>query len=132
MVGTVVAATVLAVSTIVAPAPASGLAIPLGLTGHVWVGNDLESCPHVSGPPGATIVGTYTAVGTMQGPGTRAGTVRWWEPFVATGSWGTCVPGAYAGATAGEAKFVLHAHSSFGDFVAVVQCVVNRGAVTCF
>jgi hypothetical protein len=131
MVKALVAATVVVVSTFAAPVPASGLGIALGLTGRIWVGNDFESCAHVSGPAGATIVGTYTAVGTMQGPGTRVGTVRWSQPFAATGSWGVCVPGAYFGATAGEAKFVLHAHSASGEYAEVLQCVVNRGVVTC-
>lgn len=131
MVRSCVAAAVLAASVCATTAPAGAIGLGLGLAGTVAVGPDLGACATVTGPAGSTIVGSFTAVGQVQGPGTRFGTIRYTTPFVATSSWSGCAPGAYPGATAGEAKYVLHAHSTAGDYVEVKQCVVNRGVVTC-
>ena len=112
--------------------PASGLAIAVGMTGGISVTSDFGACAYVSaGSPNQLIVGSFTAVGVMQGPGTRLGTVRFSEPILATGSWSRCIFGAYPGATAGDAKYVLHAHTTSGEYLEVKHCTVNRGALTC-
>lgn len=126
-----VAAVAVAASVSATPLPAAGLAIPLGLSGSITVFPDLGACATVTAPPGTAFVGTFTAVAELQGPGTRIGTVRSLVPVVAVDYWQTCISGAQGGATAGEGKYVLHAHSTTNEYVEVKQCVVNRGTLTC-
>lgn len=113
-------------------APAGAVPLPLGLGGGISVGNDFGACAHIVSSSAEPFIGTFSAVGQMQGPSTRAGTVRAAMPIHGQYYWSACIPGAYDGATAGEAKYVLHAHSVSGEYVEVQQCVVNRGVVTCF
>ncbi len=125
-------AMIAAATTMATTTPASGARFALGMSGGITVHDDLGACAGVTAAsPYDTIVGSFTALAVLQGPGTRAATVRYAVPFVAQGSWSTCISGAYSGATAGEAKYVLHAHGTTGEYVEIKQCVVNRGAVTC-
>ncbi|HVF03588.1 MAG TPA: hypothetical protein VNA20_01990 [Frankiaceae bacterium] len=126
------AAVIAAAAIMTTTTPASAVRFSAGLSGSISVGPDFGACATVTAPsPWDTIVGSFTAAGEMQGPGTRVGTVRYAEPFVAQGYWSGCIDGAYLGATAGEAKYVLHAHRIGGEFAEVQHCVVNRGVVTC-
>lgn len=128
----IVAAVLIAAGTLATTTPASGVRISAGLSGSISVGPDFGACANVTAPsPYDVIVGSFTAVGEMQGPGTRVGTVRYSVPFVAYGSWSTCIGGAYLGATAGEAKYALHAVRIGGEYAEVQQCFVNRGVVNC-
>lgn len=129
------AATLLALSLLVlAGGSASAVEAGLFAGGDIAVNNDLSACASVEFDEATTFVGSYTAVGEVQGPGTQAATIRHSEPIVVKNSatWVGCSPGAYEGATAGEAKFILHVHGlSGGDYVNVKQCTVNFGTVTC-
>ncbi len=111
--------------------PAAAVPVRFGGGGGITVGPDLGACATVTFAPGELVVGHFSAVAEMQGPGTMAGTVRGAIPFTAVGSWSGCISGAYPGATAGEGRYVLDGHSASGDVIEVKQCVVNRGAVTC-
>ncbi|MDQ1712386.1 MAG: hypothetical protein QOE45_1836 [Frankiaceae bacterium] len=123
----------LAAATIPAGAqPASAFAFKsAGVTGGITVSADFTACATVTFSGGGTIVGEFSAVGELQGPGTKVGTVRGSLPILATGSWSGCIPGAYTGATVGDGKFALDVHSTTDDYFEVQQCVVNRGALTC-
>jgi hypothetical protein len=112
-------------------APASAFEVEVGINGTVTVNGDLSACASLSWS-GGLLVGQFTAVGEAQGPGTKLGTLRAAEPIVASsGHWSRCIPGAYYGATAGEAKYVLTATTAGGDHVTVKQCTVAFGSVTC-
>jgi hypothetical protein len=113
--------------------PAHALSVgTAGVTGGITVYPDFTACVNLTFPTGHVFVGQFTAVGELQGPSTKAGTVRGALPIVAVGSWSGCIQGSYAGATVGEGKFVLDAHSTTEDHVEVQQCVVNNGVLACF
>jgi hypothetical protein len=134
---TIIAAGMLITAMVFGAAPAAsaaGAALLAG--GDIAVGDDLGGCATVSFPTNTTFAGQFTAVGEVQGPGTRVGTIRGAIPFAnvkATGnSWSGCISGAYAGATAGEVKYTLTASgANGGEIVYVVQCAVTNGTVSC-
>lgn len=102
-----------------------------GIDGTLTVAPDFTTCGSLRFPGSTAFAGELAAVGHLQGPGTKAGTVRGATPFVAVGSWSGCIDGSYEGATVGDGKFTLTAHSSEGDFVKALQCVVANGAIRC-
>jgi hypothetical protein len=124
------AAAVVATATFAQPASALRLAGP-GVTGGITVNPDFTACATVTFASGGLMVGEFAAVGEMQGPGTKVGTVRGAVPIVAAGTWSGCIPGAYSGATVGDGKFTLNVHGATEDFAEVQQCVINLGALTC-
>ncbi|HWL36239.1 MAG TPA: hypothetical protein VNQ77_08580 [Frankiaceae bacterium] len=109
----------------------SAFTVPLGIDAVVHVDPDFTACATVTADDGTVFAGTFTAVGYMQGPGTKAATVRGATPVSGAGFWYGCISGAYSGATVGEAKYVLNAHGETGDVAVVIQCVINRGSLTC-
>jgi hypothetical protein len=111
--------------------PAHAIRIGSGVSGGISVGADFTACASLTFPAGHLFVGSFSAVGELQGPNTKVGTVRGALPILANGSWSGCINGSYFGATVGDGKFVLHAHSTTEDFAEVQQCVVNNGAITC-
>lgn len=114
----------------VAPAEALTLKSP-SADGDITVDESFTACGEVHFPPGTVFVGELAALGHVQGPGTKAGTVRGVLPFTASTSWAGCINGAYPGATFGDGKFTLTAHAATDDVVVAKQCVVQAGAVTC-
>lgn len=126
---TVVAAALAA--TAVSVAPASAIEYDAGISGNITVYPDLSACATLSWP-GGPVVGQFVAVGEVQGPGTKVGTVRSAVPVASSsGWWSSCVSGAYFGATAGEGKYTLSASGVGGDHVTVKQCTVTFGTLTC-
>lgn len=125
----------LALPALLIPAsPASALGVGLLATGDITPDDSLGACATVTFPSSTTAVGQFTGVGEVQGPGTKVGTIRGAIPIIINRgtSWSGCIPGAYAGATAGEAKFTLTASgANGGEIVYVVQCTVTNGTVTC-
>lgn len=125
----------LAIASSYSPAalPASAVAYKTSgsVSGGLTVHADFTVCASLTFASG-TFTGVFAAVGQMQGPGTKVGTVRAAVPVLGTwGTWYDCIPGAYHGATAGEAKFVLIAAGSAGEYIEVQECVINGGAITC-
>lgn len=114
--------------------PASAIGVGVFASGSITVDSSLGACATVTFPVATTAVGEFSGVGEVQGPGTKVGTVRGVIPFVINRgtSWSGCISGAYAGATAGEAKFTLTASgANGGEIVYVVQCTVTNGTVSC-
>lgn len=113
--------------------PALAVEASVGVTGWVTVYPDMGACGGVVVSRGTTMVGELSSAGAVTGPGTATAPVRGAAPFVVPGgtSWYGCLPDAYAGATAGHATYTLSATTGGGDFVAVVNCVVTGGEVTC-
>ena len=101
--------------------------------GAIAVNSALGACATLTFAGSGTFVGQFTAVGEMQGPGTKVGSIRGAMPILVTSgsTWHGCIPGAYSGATAGEAKFTLSGDGSVGDYVEVRQCAIRAGALTC-
>lgn len=132
-----IVAAALALGVLALPSgPASAVGVGVLANGNISVGGDLGACASVTFPVNTTFVGEFSAVGEVQGPGTKVGTVRGVIPFASpkpiTNSWSGCIPGAYSGATAGEAKYTLTASgANGGEVVYVVQCAVSNGNVTC-
>jgi hypothetical protein len=121
-------------ATIPATQPAFAIAVgTTGVSGGITVSSDFTVCAELTFASGGLVVGEFSAVGEMQGPGTKVGTVRSAEPILSTnGHWSSCISGAYLGATVGDAKITLVASSATSDYVEVKQCVINFGALTCF
>lgn len=116
--------------------PASAIGTSILASGGINVAADLQGCATVTFPTNTTFVGQFSAVGEVQGPDTRVGTVRGVLPFASVkpieNSWSGCISGAYAGATAGEVKYTLTASGANGGEIAyVVQCTVTNGSVSC-
>src|SRR5688572_25253886 len=114
--------------------PASAAGTALLADGDITVYDDLTACATVSFNSGTAFAGSFEGVGEVQGDGTKVGTIRGARAIsdLNGGTWSGCIAGAYAGATAGEAKFVLHASGvNGGDVVYVVQCTVMFGNVSC-
>jgi hypothetical protein len=120
-----------ALTAALANTPAHALSFGAGVTGGISVGSDFTACASLTFPGGRLFVGEFAAVGELQGPSTKVGTVRGAIPIVGNGFWSGCIAGSYAGATVGDGKFTLNAHSTTEDYVEVKQCVVNHGAITC-
>lgn len=129
-----VTASVAATLTAATP-PAGAVGAAVGLNGGITVSDDFTTCATLSFPTRTTIVGQLTAVGEVQGPGTRVGTVRGAIPIVVTNDdeWYGCIPGAYTNATVGELKATLTATAAAGgELVDVKQCaIVASGPATC-
>ena len=125
----------LALSAAVLPmSSASAVGVGVFATGSITVDAALNGCATVTFPVETTFTGSFSAVGQVQGPGTRLGTVRGSIPFVVQGAkdWTGCIAGAYAGATSGGATYALHASGlNGGDVIYVVQCAVTNGQVAC-
>lgn len=114
--------------------PASAIGIGVFATGTITPDSALGACASVTFPVSTTAVGEFSAVGEVQGPGTKVGTIRGAIPIVINrgSSWNGCIPGAYSGATTGEAKYTLTASgANGGEIVYVVQCTVTNGHVSC-
>lgn len=126
-------AAALGAAALVCPAalPSSAMTVPLGLDAVVDVDADFTACATVTARDGSVFAGTFAAMGYMEGPGTKVATVRGAAPVSGAGYWHGCISGAYSGATVGEAKYVVSAHGDTGDVVVVIQCVINRGSLTC-
>lgn len=126
----IVTTAVAAITT--APASAFEVDAAPGVSATLDVRPDFTVCATVAVEDATAFVGELSAVGQLQGPGTRVGTVRGATPVAGSGTWSDCISGSYEGATVGDGKFSLAVHSDHGDFAIVKQCVVNRGALTCF
>lgn len=115
-------------------APASATEFDFVLSGTTTVYADLSSCVTlVFGGP-TTFVGSFTAAGAVFGPGTLTAPVAGATPIAGVNqtSYTHCLPGAYAGATAGGAVYTVHVSAASGaDYVAELTCTVRNGARTC-
>ena len=129
----VIASSIIGLGVASAPSASALGAGAAGGGGAISPTSGLGACATLSFSGGGTFVGQFVGVGELQGPGTQVGTVRGAIPIVVTSgsSWSGCIPGSYAGATAGEAKFTLSGNSKNGDYLAVVQCAVTNGHQTC-
>lgn len=114
--------------------PASAIGVGVFANGSITPDSALGACASVTFPVNTTAVGEFSAVGEVQGPGTKVGTIRGAIPIVINRgtSWSGCIAGAYSGATAGEAKYTLTASgANGGEIIYVVQCTVTNGTVSC-
>lgn len=100
-----------------------------GLNGRITVYPDFHICVDVwSDLPFTAVV---AGGGELQGPGTQLGTVRYAQPFTGNADVHFCIPGSYANAAVGEAKFVLEIYTDTATYHEVQQCTVANGVVSC-
>lgn len=113
--------------------PASAVEVGLSASGAITVYSDLSACASLTFATARTFAGEFTASGAVQGPGTITDPVTGDVPVVGINSrnWYGCVAGAYAGAVRGDATYMLTVESAAGDYVSVLNCLVQNGRVTC-
>ena len=118
-------------AVMVSALPAAGVGVGFGGDANIDPKADFSACATVVFNSDASFVGTFTAVAEMQGPSTKASTVRMTIPIHGIREWTGCIPGGYFGATVGEGKYVVEASGESGEVYEVVQCALDMGAFTC-
>lgn len=121
---------------VIAAVLAAALPLPAraaGLVVTITVGADLGACATVESPVRVDAVGLFAAGGYAAGPGTIVAPAGGATTIVMTGetTWRGCVNGAYAGATRGEAHYVVAVTTGNSDNVTARSCVESGGMVSC-
>lgn len=101
----------------------------------VWIEvyDDLGACATITSYGPGPVAGSFASGGVVTGPGTIVEPVRGATPFTITGpdTWYGCLPDAYAGATTGDARYVVAYSTRTHDRLVVVRCTVTSGVVSC-
>jgi Ca2+-binding RTX toxin-like protein len=104
------------------------------ITGTITVSpDDLSACAHLDFSRSATFVGSFSAVGSVAGPGAQTATIREVVPISGSGTvWDGCSSGTYEGASAGAIKYTLRTSDVGGaEYYRVVHCRLEEGEATC-